>query len=510
MSRERSISIVGFGGLNERRVLGSNIKETSSLDNVHVRDGVVFGRKGINEFDNITSADADTPILGTWEYYRSTSGNGTHLRMTPTKMRVWNSGTSAWDDITGTALTGTSTTRPQACTIGEIDTFAFTNEGEDRPRKYTGSGNTAELGGTPPFAKAMEFWLGFLALGNISSDGTTFSPLDLKLSDDPDGTWEDCSGVDILVSTLVMNESPGEILALKVMDRALMVYKSDAIVQVTLGGGAGRFQRIKLRLPMGIGAPLSLQSCGDRGHIMLGRDRNLYLINGLQAAPLPPNVQKSLREVMSVAKAPYVRSAVDVDNDTYNLFYQRNGTTYMDGRLIYNYRTGEFSRDVYPVEFNSASSFRQTPTAANKLIASSATLTYELDTGTDDNGTAVDRNYDIDWTNFGQAGNKWVTGAEFTFSKKRDCRVRISVAVDKSSKFLYPKTFTLQGNDPDEEDVRISYDINPLFGTWFKFRVEMLHDGSTHVVEMKEFAPNVIGVHGSSEDTANSPQALSS
>jgi hypothetical protein len=501
--------ITQFKGLNERLIIGSTPLETTSLDNVIVRNGEVRGRKGINEWNDITTAETDTPIIGLAAYYRATNQTTTLLRMMPLSVKVWNSATSAWDNITGTALTGDSTTRPQFTTMGELDLLMFTNEGNDRPRKYSGTGNTTELGGTPPFAKAIESYVGFLALGNTSDDGVTFSPLQVVMSDDPDNTWTDCSDTDIFVVTMTLDESPGEVLALKAHGMDMYAYKSDAIVQIKLTGGVTRFQRRKLDFPMGILAPLSLQQLGELGQIFLAQDRNLYVNNGQTVQALPPHVQKSLQETMSAAKAPFVRSAVDLDNETYHLFYQRSGSTYLDGRLSFNYRTGEFYKGVYPVEFNSALGFRTANTAAWKVLASSSTLTYELDTGTNDNGTAVSRYYDIDWTQFGSPGNKWFTGGEFVFEKARDCRVRISVAVDKSSKFSYRKTFTLQGNDPDETETRVEYNLpSPVFGSWFKVRVEMLHDDSTNVVKLKEFQPEIIPMAPYSADTSGQPQPL--
>jgi len=201
-----------------------------------------------------------------------------------------------------------------------------------------------------------------------------------------------------------------------------------------------------------------------------------------------------------VAKAPFCRSSLDVDHEEYHLYYQRVGTSFMDGEIIYNYRTGEFSREIYPVEFNAAQGFRASATTAWRLVASSSTLTYEIGLGTDDDGTAVSRFYDVDDNKLGMPGDGWLTGAEFVFVRNRDLRVRISVAVDKSSKFIYSKAFTLQGSDPDERDVKVQwYPPSPIHGSWFRFRVEMLHDSSTNVVELKEFNPEIIPTNQADE-----------
>lgn len=499
----------GWRGLDERLITDfGNNELTTSLDNVNVRNGFVEGRKGINEFDDITTTDADTPILGLMDHYLYTTGASSLLRMTPTKVRKWNSSTHAWDDITGTALNGTSTTRPQHCMVSELNYLGFTNEGADRPRKYTGSGNTAVWGGTPPYCKAIEYYVGFLALGNISDDGITFSPLDIILSDDPDNTWAECDDTEIYVTTMTLDESPGEVRALKVLGPVMMAYKSDCIVVIRFTGGVVRFSRTKLPFPMGILAPLSLQSLGEVGHIFLATDRNLYINNGQTVVPLPRNVQKSLQEVCPAAMMPYLRSMVDYNTETYILGYQRSGTTYQDATLEFNYRTGEFTRKRYPVEFNSMLAYKQTVNTNYVRLASSSNLTYQLETGTDDNGTAVSRYFDIDWTQLGVPGLKWVTGGEFIFEKAKDVRIKISIAVDKSSKFQYGKWFSLRGDDPDETYARVAYDIpSPVFGSWFKFRVEFFHDGSTNVGKLIGFTPELMPMAKAEIDTPKLPGA---
>jgi hypothetical protein len=499
--------VVGWRGLNQKRLANGDPRDTTSLRNVNVRNGVVEGRKGLNEWDGITATA--TNIIGLMPHYSASSGASSLLRMTAAAVHKWNSGTSAWDDISGSALNGTSTTRPQHCQVAELNYLAFTNEGLDRPRKYTGSGNTAVWGGTPPYCKTLEYYVGFLALGNISTDGVTFSPHDIIFSDDPDNTWTECSSTEVFVTTLTLDESPGELRALKVLGVSLFAYKADAIVNIRFTGGPLRFQRQKMSFPLGILAPLSLQSLGEQGHIFLATDRNLYINNGSQVVPLPNNVQTILQSTLAASTAPYCRSLVDTTTETYMLFYKRSGSTNLDAAIAYNYRTGEWTDHVYAPEFIAALGYKQTVNTDMVRVAASSTLVYQLETGQDDNGTAVSRYHDIDWTLLNGPGNKWVTGGEFTFEKARDCRVKISLAVDRSSKFIHAKMFDLRGDDPDEAYVRVSYEIpSPVFGTWFKFRVEMFHDGSTNVCKLVDFTPEVIPVNPAQQDTPGQPQVV--
>lgn len=472
--------IAQFKGLNQNLVLGSNPQETTSLDGVKVRFGNVLGQFGTSKWDSISSADADSPLRGIFPYYVASTASAQLLRMSPTKMRKWNSGTHAWDDITGTALTGTSTTIPQYSVID--NTFVFTNEAHDRPRKYTGSGNTAVLGGTPPFAKAIEAFVGFLFLGNVSSDGVTFSPFDIQFSDDWDNDWTLCDG-----NTLTLTETPGELRAMLVHGQQLLAYKSDGIVSIRFIGGPVRFSQYLMPFDKGLLAVQSLKRIGEVGHIFLATDLSLYVTNGQIVKPLPPNVQKALQEDMPKSQAKFAVGVVNPDETTYHLLYARSATpTYLDGRLSYNYQTGEFYKRSYAGhQFTSACAFKLDDVTATKIIANTDTLTYQMDSGKDDDGTKVSRIYDIDWNTYGTNGDKWLHGAEFIFSQKRDCRVRISAASDMQTVYQYPRTYSLQDNGG-----KVFYDIpSPMFGERFLIRIEMFHDAATNVCELKTATP---------------------
>ena len=505
----RSVNIDNFKGLNERKQWNVGPQFTSSMDNIICRDGELRGRKGIALWDAISTA-ATNQIVGFGEFYAPASATSTLLRMQTLALEKWNDAGNSWDDITGTALTGDTSTRPVFHTMSDEGFLVFTNEGHDRPRKWTGSGNSATLGGTPPYAKWLCPFLGSLFLFNTSTDGTfaaTADSITAYFSDTPDVSWDLCEG-----NTIIFDESMGELRAAEVIGENLIVFKSDCIVQVRFIGGVLKYARKKLPFSLGILAPMSLKLIGEAGAIFLATDRNLYQTDGFRCTPLPPYVQVSLQETMAAAKAPFCSAWVDITQETYHISFSRNSTTYFDGVLSYNYRTGEFSRHVYSgYEFTRGFAYRQTNNVdAQKLVAANDKKVYELDSGTDDAGTAVSRFYDIDWSNFGVSGDKWLVGAELSFTRARDCRVRVKVAVDRSSKFQQAKTFTLQGTDPDETDVRIRYTLKqPVFNQYAKLRIEFLHDSSTSQVELKQASPLFFPVHPSNEGTSNRPQPLS-
>src|SRR5574341_468499 len=144
MPQYQTHSLNQFKGLDERMQIGSSFQTTTSLDNVIVRNGNVLGRKGLALWDGISTA-AGNIITDLAEFYAPATATSSLLRITKTALEKWNSGTHVWDDITGVALTGTDTDRPCFATMGDEGFVVFTNEGHDRPRKYTGSGTSVVL-----------------------------------------------------------------------------------------------------------------------------------------------------------------------------------------------------------------------------------------------------------------------------------------------------------------------------------------------------------------------------
>ena len=511
MPRDKTTVIRDFKGLDERLELGSAPNITSSLDNVIVRRGTVKGRKGLSLWDGISTA-ASATIIGLADFYAPTAATSSLLRMLTTKLEKWNSGTHVWDDVTGVALNGTTNDRPVFVTDSPNGFLTFINEGHDRPRKYTGSGNSVVLGGTPPFAKSLEVWQGFTFLGNISQDGTFSTSVDaltIEFSDLPDTSWDLCEA-----NTLIMSESPGEIRSLIGYGQNLIVFKSDCIVQVRYVQGPVRFARQLLPFSLGLLASMSAKRCGEFGVIFLATDRNLYRTDGYRIEPLPLNIQKALQETMTAAKAPFVSAYVDVTHETYNLLYQRNSSTYFDGRLSYNYRTGEFYRAAYTgFEFTRALAYRQSNNTDSQLVVgASDNKVYEQENGTDDAGTAVSRVYDYDWHQLGTPGSKYFTGANLVFTRALNCQVRISVAADHINKFQYPRTYNLKGKFPGDDNSRVAYEIpSPIYGSWFKIRIEMLQFSGSSQVELLEFEPKIIPIHEAPQDvvkpTGNNPRS---
>lgn len=475
-----TFTISGFKGLNQILIRGTDRTQTRTLDGVRLRHGKVFSQGGITKLRGITTASATTPIIALMRY-EGTDQATTVLRMTPTKVHKLNTSGNSWDDATGTDLTGISSTRPQW--TGHKGVLVFTNEGKDRPRKWTGSGNTTVLGGTPPYAKAIADYEKFLMLGNISSDGTTFNPRRIAYSDDYDVNWSSCTGFEIN-----LDETDGEIRAMLPLGKVLIVYKADAVQPVRFVGGNTRFTHDVFPFDQGILAPRSLQMVGNAAHAFLATDLQLYRVSTDGIKALPPFVIDQLQSTMDVSKATAATSAVAADVDSYHLLYPvATSDTYKRGRISYNFRTGEFFHRTYAGhEFLDIMAFKYAPNEAEHVIASASDLVYEIDhTTVDDDGTAVSRYIDTDWQDFENDEEKYLRAVQLRFKRSPGVRVKISLALDDLETFRYEKVYDLKGRS-GEETTRIEY--NPpqdLTGRSFNVRIRFFHDVAGAVGELR-------------------------
>ncbi len=484
--------IGGWGGLDDLG-MGGDQRFTRFLKNVNVRQGRIEGRAGIDELNNVTGTSATTPIHALFPYYDKDLITQI-LRITPTAaFELTNSADGTWTDVTGVAFTSAGTDRPQAVNHDEL--LIFTN-GVDLPRKWAGSGNdTVVLGGTPPYGKAIMAMKGFVMLANVSDDGTfsdvTLGHLKVRLAEDYDGDWSPCEGHE-----LVLDETNGAILAGKKYGEFGVWLKTDSLISTRWVGSGRGFSQRQLRFggvdKGGISA-LTFKST-KAGIIFMGTDYELYITDGQNVKPLPPRVQNKLGTDMQKSKAFESFAEVVESREEYNLFFPIDSDTYSAGRIRYNYRTGEYAYSEYDGHaFISACSFRWLNTEAERLIcAADDDLVWEMDTtdNVDDAGTQVDRYFETDWLNYGNQESKAFHGAYLVFRKNLNCRVKIGVAVDRSRKFLYEKSFSLRGTPSAggrtaESDTVIEYiPGEQLEGTEFNLRIKFYHTG-TNLAELR-------------------------
>lgn len=488
-----------FKGLNKLYRPGDPPQWTSSLEGVEVKDGRIIGQKGVSKWNSFSTAETDTPILGLFPYLAH-DWTTTVVRLMPTTVKKWTG--STWSDITGTALTGDSTVKPQFCMIQ--NNLAFTNEGQDPPRLWSGTGNTAAIGGTPPYCKALADYKDWLFLGNISTDGTFTDITDgyrqVTFSDTWNTDWAPCEA-----DTITINETPGDIVWMGKSGDSLLIGKNDGIVALRLVGGATRFVKERLYFDKGIIAPMSVKPINRDTYIFLATDLQLYMVSGNQVQPIPRNTSSILQDTLKATKAATAVGEVDWYKGVYHLFYNRTGGTWNDGRISFNYLTGEFYHRNYTNHaFTHALLAKLTAATDPVLLASTTTLVYQVDNGTDDDGTGVTRYYDVDWATMGIPGEKYLMGCDFYMTRKAGVRVSVSCARDFDSNFQQAHPLSSYGREVDTGNTLLQYRLpSPLYGTYFKIRFNIYHDGATNAGEVWNIAPVVMPVHPASRDFVN-------
>lgn len=512
--------MLGFKGINElinpgvvapytgdSTELGGVIAPfTRDARNVWFRDGKVYDRDGCATLGGSTAA-ADT-IDGLFAF--TLIGDTRYLvRVTQTTVAYYTETAGVWTNITGAALTGTANTLVDGTVIDDI--LVFTN-GKDRLRKWAGTGDTTEMAsGVDIFGKTVVAYQGFLLIGNWSTNGTTFQGVEIIFADswDEAASWSPCA-----TNIIVVDETPGEVLKMGVLDRTLMVYKRDSVIKITYISGQQGFRHELMPFDMGILAPNSLVTINRVGHVFLARDKQLYLNDGQTIRPVPLNVSDELRDNMLDSYAKFACAANDFTKTTCSLFYPKTAaSTWLDGRIDYNYVTGEFAKGDYQDasrKFHRVASFAFTDasTVRSSLVASDDNkLVYRLDTTADDAGTAPTRYFTTDWTNLGHVGTKFLPGGMFVFSRSPGARVRISVSEDYNRNFHYPQTFSLSGVDTASTDVVVKYDISAVFGEVFNFKVEFMRENSTAQGVLRSVFARFVPVSNDMNENQPRPQA---
>lgn len=465
-------------GYSDSFSIGDQPVFTDQLNNVKVRHGTVSGRGGMTKYPTGASAAA-ADIIGLFNY-RQADGGHILVRMQPTSVQ-WLDG-SSWTDITGTALTGSATTRPQYAIVddaggsGDAMTLLFTN-GVDKPRYWDGTGNTTIIASdTSPYSKGVFYYLGFVFLTNVSDSGTFNDVFDGhrtgRYSDSWNSDWATCTGDEI-----VLDETPGSWDASVVLGRSVIACKSDGFVLLRHTPATGaRFTQELMTDKVGIMSALSLQKLDENTAICLGTDNTFLLLSpqGVKSISYS-ELYKLMAPAVAAGRLHLSRSAVKHTEKTYYFFYDRTGLTnqLLDSYIALHSAGREFTKGTLGVSVIAAETYRTTDRAAEDLVVSSSTkFVEEFDTGADDDGTAITRTWQSGWQKFDEEG--WLHGVRMFFDQGSG-KVRVDVATNFGP-FRAARTFALKGNGPADDAVEVTYHMpSPVWCETANVRLTFIH-----------------------------------
>lgn len=253
--------------------------------NIEVRRQLVRKSRG----GAAMGADLGERILGYAELERD---NIKYLvRVGPTKAQMWSG--SAWVNIHNVPLTGDdqSTLSFAFPEIGGSKVMAYSNY-EDAIRKYTGTGLDAPLGGSPPRAKHMLNYFGYLLLGNVVDGDAYRSRIQWPDVGEPE-VWDagDADSQDLLEDDL-------EITAMGIFSDFAAVHKEKSIYLGYLTGTDQVFRFDRKETGAGAVAPF-LVNLPTGEQLFLSRE-GLRLFNGSTAPPVVGSINEELADSMTV------------------------------------------------------------------------------------------------------------------------------------------------------------------------------------------------------------------
>lgn len=258
------------------------------------RNGIFSARPGMAVFANDIN---ERPMA--FADYTHNDGARRLVMGTTVGWRKYNSGTNAWDSITGT-LTGSATDQIvfRVFDKGGIKYLLGTN-GADTLKKWNGTDAAfAAAGGSPPRARCMVISNDSIVLFNLLSGATiSGSAYDVSANKDFDSGW----GTRL---TGLLVDTPGAIIsALEFGPLQCAIYKEDAIYMMfaqTSGIAPFRFE-LKSASVTGPVSPLSAVQVSDGLHAFLGSDGAVRLFDGIETRSMGYHVQKYIADRLDPA-----------------------------------------------------------------------------------------------------------------------------------------------------------------------------------------------------------------
>jgi hypothetical protein len=216
------------------------------------------------------------------------------VRVGPTKIQEWDGTT--WNSVAHAALTGSVLSRVQFAypELSGTKIIAFTNF-QDNIRKYTGSGNDADLGGSPPKARFILNYRGYLMIAYVNDAGTIRRSR-VQWSDT--GDIENWSSGDAGIVDLIEDDS--DVTNLGYFGEYTCTHKEKSIYIGYLTGtdSVFRFDRKETGSGSVSGGPLVNLPTGEQ--LFLSRE-GLRLFNGVTAPEIESSINIDLSDTMNAS-----------------------------------------------------------------------------------------------------------------------------------------------------------------------------------------------------------------
>ena len=314
-----------------------------SAENMIYRNGDFKVRPGLT-----TLADLINQRPLSYFQYQDES-EATHVVM-GTDQGWWLLGSSTWADITDPLdpLTGASTDFPIFRTFPKSGTnYLLGANGKDSPKKYSGSGTYAAMGGSPPNARCMAVLYNRCVLANLTS-GANAHPGAIDVSNDKDFD----AGWGAVEVTIVGSGKPIRTVV-EMSDFQAAIFQSDdkegEIHQLVAQAGSTPF-RVEF-VKSGTSCPASQMltaKLSDGSVLMVGRDGLVSIFDGASVNALPYWIQRQIITSCNPEKFSLGWCAYDSDRRETWIIYPLTGSNEPNGGVLLNMVTMQ----VYPIRFD--------------------------------------------------------------------------------------------------------------------------------------------------------------
>ncbi len=230
------------------------------------------------------------------------------IRASKTKLERFNTTTGAWDSINDTPFAGGDEDFMHFANVPESSLIAMTN-GIDRIRKWTGVGNNALLGGSPPICKYMAYLSPYLILAHIT-DGDVL-PWKVQWCDT--GKPEVWSGGN--AGSELLTDEASQIQNIMKMNEYAAVYKEDSLWLGRKIDTSEVFKFDCVKTGVGLASPKAVADAGGQ-HYFMGLN-DFYVWNGLRpesiGAPVRDRVFSTIdREKIKRCFALFIKNLQEV------------------------------------------------------------------------------------------------------------------------------------------------------------------------------------------------------
>ncbi len=211
--------------------------------------------------------------------YTASDGTIYLVLVYPDKIYSYNAGDDTPVEIHGSVtMTGTNTNPYDseyfADTTSGYDPWIILTNGIDPPIKWTGTGNCATLGGTPPEGKYITAFNSHLFISNVESGGVDYTQRDYRSDVDEAEDWS--AG---LSGPTDLRQSAGNIQGSVVFGDVRYIFKENGVSICRATGYDPPFAYDEDELPIGLLAPKTLIKILKYDYaFFLGQDQNVYLL----------------------------------------------------------------------------------------------------------------------------------------------------------------------------------------------------------------------------------------